>query len=161
MVFGLTPFTLFHVVLSLVGIVAGFVALRGWLESSLRPAWTAVFLVTTIATTLTGFLFPFAGFTPAIGVGLISAILLALAVFALYRRHLLARWRPIFIVTAIAALYLNSFVLIAQAFLKVPTLHALAPTGTEPAFAVAQGLLLLAFLALGYRATTRFRSLDA
>lgn len=91
MLFGLTPFTLFHVVLSLVGIGAGFVALRGWLESSLRSGWTAVFLVTTIATTLTGFLFPFAGFTPAIGVGLISAILLALAVFALYRRHLLAR----------------------------------------------------------------------
>lgn len=92
MIFGMTPFTLFHVILSLIGIAAGFVALQGWLHSDLRPAWTKVFLATTIATVVTGFLFPYAGFTPAIGVGIVSAFLLAGAVIALYGAHLAGWW---------------------------------------------------------------------
>jgi len=155
MIFGMSPFTLFHVVLSLVGIVAGFIALGGWLGGHLRSGWTAVFLATTIATVLTGFLFPFTVFTPAIGFGVISTVVLAVAVFALYRRHLVGRWRVTFLLTALAALYLNTFVLIVQAFQKVGPLNALAPTGSEPPFAVAQGLLLLGFIAAGYRLTRR------
>jgi hypothetical protein len=155
MIFGMSPFTLFHVVLSLVGIVAGFIALGGWLGGHLRSGWTAVFLAATIATVLTGFLFPFTVFTPAIGFGVISTVVLAVAVFALYRRHLVGRWRVTFLLTALAALYLNTFVLIVQAFQKVGPLNALAPTGSEPPFAVAQGLLLLGFIAAGYRLTRR------
>lgn len=151
MVFGMTPFTLFHVVLSLIGIVAGFVALAGWLGGQLRAGWTAVFLAATIATSLTGFLFPFSAFTPAIGFGILSMVVLAVAVVALYRRNLAGRWRPAFFVSAAIALYLNTFVLIVQAFQKVGPLNALAPTGTEAPFAVAQGLLLVAFLFFGYR----------
>ncbi len=155
MIFGMSPFTLFHVVLSLIGIVAGFVALGGWLAGHLRSGWTAVFLATTIATVLTGFLFPFTAFTPAIGFGVISTAVLAVAVFALYRRHLVGRWRVTFLLAALAALYLNTFVLIVQAFQKVGPLNALAPTGSEPPFAVAQGLLLIGFVAAGYRLTRR------
>lgn len=155
MVFGMSPFTLFHVVLSLIGIVAGFVALGGWLGGHLRSGWTAVFMATTIATVLTGFLFPITAFTPAIGFGIISTVVLAVAVFALYRQHLVGRWRMTFLLTALVALYLNTFVLIVQAFQKVGPLNALAPTGTEPPFAVAQGLLLLGFIAAGYWLTRR------
>ena len=155
MIFGMTPFTLFHVILSLIGIISGFIALGAWLNGRLRSGWTAVFLTTTIATTLTGFLFPFNGFTPAIGFGIISAVFLAVAVFALYRRHLAGRWRLAFLLSSAVALYLNTFVLIVQAFQKVGPLNALAPTGTEAPFAVAQGLLLLAFIIFGYRLTRR------
>ncbi len=155
MIFGMPPFTLFHVILSLVGIVAGFIALQGWLTGRLRSGWTAVFLVSTIATSLTGFLFPFTGFTPAIGFGIVSMVVLAVAVVALYRRHLAGRWRLAFLLSSAIALYLNTFVLIAQAFQKIGPLNALAPTGSEAPFAVAQGLLLLAFIVFGYRLTRR------
>jgi hypothetical protein len=155
MILGMTPFTLFHVILSLIGIVAGFIGLKAWLTGRLRPGWTAIFLVTTIATTLTGFLFPFTVFTPAIGFGIISAVFLAVAVFALYRRHLAGRWRLAFLLSAAVALYLNTFVLIVQAFQKIGPLNAFAPTGTEAPFAVAQGLLLLAFILFGYRLSRR------
>jgi hypothetical protein len=161
MVFGMTPFTLFHVILSLIGIVAGFVALAGWLGGQLRSGWTAVFLAATIATSLTGFLFPFSVFTPAIGFGILSMVVLAVAVVALYRRNLAGRWRLAFLLSSAIALYLNTFVLIVQAFQKVGPLNALAPTGTEPPFAVAQGLLLLAFLIFGYRLTRRSTALAA
>lgn len=159
MIFGMSPFTLFHVILSLIGIVAGFVALAGWLGGHLRSGWTAVFLATTIATVLTGFLFPFTVFTPAIGFGIISTPVLAIAAFALYGRQLAGRWRVTFLLTALAALYLNTFVLIVQAFLKVGPLNALAPTGTEPPFAVAQGLLLIGVIMAGYRLTRRTQPL--
>lgn len=155
MIFGMSPFTVFHVVLSLIGIAAGFIALGGWLRGHLRSGWTVVFLVTTIATVLTGFVFPFTVVTPAIVFGIISTVVLAIAVFALYRQHLLGRWRLAFLLSALFALYLNTFVLIVQAFQKVGPLNALAPTGTEPPFAVAQILLLVVFIALGYRLLRR------
>jgi hypothetical protein len=161
MVFGMTPFTLFHVILSLIGIVAGFVALAGWLGGQLRSGWTAVFLAATIATSLTGFLFPFSVFTPAIGFGILSMVVLAVAVVALYRRNLTGRWRLAFLLSSAIALYLNTFVLIVQAFQKVGPLNALAPTGTEAPFAVAQVLLLLAFVIFGYRLTRRSTVLAA
>jgi hypothetical protein len=161
MIFGMTPFTLFHVILSLIGIVAGFVALAGWLGGQLRSGWTAVFLAATIATSLTGFLFPFSVFTPAIGFGILSMVVLAVAVVALYRRNLAGRWRLAFLLSSAIALYLNTFVLIVQAFQKVGPLNALAPTGTEAPFAVAQALLLLAFLIFGYRLTRRSTVLAA
>ena len=156
MIFGMTPFTLFHVLLSLVGIATGLVVLRGWLRSSRMSRWTSAFLISTLATVLTGFLFPFTGFTPAIGVGVIVTVTLVAAIVALYRFHLAGRWRVVFVVCSTISLYFNVFVLVAQAFAKVPALNALAPTGSEPPFAAAQGLVLLAFLAAGYLAVTRF-----
>lgn len=158
MIFGLTPFTLFHVILSLIGIAAGFVALQGWLHSELRSRWTAVFLASTIATVVTGFLFPFSGFTPAIGVGIITSVLLLGAVVSLYGRHLVGRWRALFMFCSVASLYFNVFVLIVQAFLKVDTLNALAPNGNEPPFVAIQGIVLVAFIGLGYLAVSRART---
>lgn len=158
MIFGLTPFTLFHVILSLIGIAAGFVALQGWLHSELRSRWTAVFLASTITTVVTGFLFAFSGFTPAIGVGVITSVLLLGAVVALYGGHLAGRWRAIFLICSVASLYFNVFVLVVQAFLKVDALNALAPNGNEPPFVAAQGVVLVAFLAFGYLAVSRSRT---
>lgn len=153
----MTAFTLFHVALSLVGILAGFVAAFGWLASRTRPGWTAVFLWTTLATTVSGFLFPFHGFTPAIGFGLLSLPVLGAAFYALHARKLAGPWRWIYVVNALFALYLNFFVLIVQSFLKIPALHALAPTQKEPPFAVAQGAALLFFAVLGFAAVKKFR----
>jgi len=156
MVFGMTPFTFFHVLLSLVGIVTGLVVLYGWLHSDRMSRWTAAFLFSTLATTITGFLFPFHGMTPAIVVGILSTDILIVAIVALYRSHLAGRWRAIFVICSAVALYLNVLVLVAQAFQKVPALNALAPTGSEPPFAVVQGIVLLAFLLAGYLAVNRF-----
>ncbi|MCI4566651.1 hypothetical protein [Lysobacter sp. CFH 32150] len=157
MLSGMTPFTLFHVALSLVGIVAGLVVVKGLLQSQRLPGWTAAFLSTTLATTVTGFLFPFHGFTPALGVGVVSAAVLALTLIALYERHLAGSWRWIYVVGAVVSLYLNVFVLIVQSFTKVPALHVLAPTQQEPPFAIVQGVVLLLFVALGVLAVRRFR----
>lgn len=154
---GMTPFTLFHVALSLVGIVAGLAVMKGLLQSQRLPGWTAVFLSATLATTATGFLFPFHGFTPALGVGVVSAAVLALTLVALYERHLAGAWRRVYVVGAVVSLYLNVFVLVVQAFTKVPTLHVLAPTQQEPPFAIVQGVVLLLFVALGVLSVRRFR----
>lgn len=156
MLFGMTPFTLFHVLLSLIGIVTGFVVLYGWFHADRMSRWTAAFLFSTLATTVTGFFFPFNGITPAITVGILSTVILIVAIAALYRSHLAGRWRAIFVICSAVALYLNVFVLVVQAFQKVPALHALAPTGSEPPFAIVQGIVLLAFLAAGYLAVNRF-----
>lgn len=156
MIFGMTPFTLFHVVLSLIGIVTGLVMLYGWLHGRRMSGWTAMFLVSTVATVLTGFLFPFSVFTPAIGVGILTTALLAVALVALYVYHLSGRWRTVFVVCSVASLYLNVFVLVVQAFLKVPALNALAPNGNEPPFAIVQAVVLLAFVAAGYRTLYRY-----
>lgn len=158
MVLGLSieNFTLLHVVLSLIGIASGILALAGMLRSA-APGWiTHLFLATTALTTITGFLFPISTFTPALGVGTVSSVLLLAAFLSLYGRHLAGDWRWIYVMTAVAALYLNIFVLIVQAFQKVPALVALAPTQSEPPFVVAQAALLIAFLWLGWRAVTRF-----
>jgi hypothetical protein len=149
-------FVVLHTGLSLVGIVAGLVALFGLFKSNALNGWTLVFLATTIATTLTGFLFPFRGFTPAIGTGIVSALVLAPTVLARYTFSLAGPWRWIYVVGAVFSLYLNCFVLVVQAFLKVPALHELAPQGTEPAFVLTQGLVLVLFVIAGFVAVRRF-----
>jgi hypothetical protein len=146
----------FHVAISLIGILSGLVVLYGLMSGSLSGVWTAVFLSTTILTSLSGFpLEPF-GFDPPRAVGVISLVLLALAVAAYYAFHLAGAWRWIFVGSAVAAIYLNVFVLVAQAFMKLPALKALAPTQSEPPFVVSQAVVLLAFIALGVWAVIKF-----
>jgi hypothetical protein len=146
-----------HVALSLVGLATGFVVIWGMLKALPLDRWTVVFLATTLLTSLTGFLFPIHAFTPGIGLGLISLPLLGLAMFARYGRHLFGPWRKIYVITAIVAQYLNFVVLIVQSFTKIPALHDLAPTQTEPPFAIAQSVALVAFVVLGILAAMRFR----
>jgi len=154
----LSAFTVFHVALSLIGIASGFVVLYGLLQAKQSAGWTKLFLTTTIATSVTGFFFPFHGFTPADGVGIVSLIVLALAVLALYRFGLAGGWRRTYVITCVIALYLNFFVLIVQSFQKIPALNALAPTQSEAPFQITQLVALLAFIALGIRAAMKFRA---
>lgn len=151
MILGLSmpAFIALHVAISLVGIVAGLVALVTQAKGRFLPQAQALFLVTTLLTSLTGFLFPFRGFTPAIGVGIVSTLALIGAFVALYGFKLRGRARVAYAASATAALWLNLFVLVVQGFLKVPALNTLAPTGTEPPFLAAQGLLLIVMLILG------------
>jgi hypothetical protein len=141
----------------LIGILSGLVVMFGLLSSTRLNGWTALFLLSTVATSVTGFFFPFHGFTPAIAVGIISLVLLGAAIFARYSRGLVGAWRWIYVVTAMISLYLNVFVLIVQLFQKVPALKALAPTQTEPPFAIAQLVTLVAFFALTIAAALKFR----
>jgi hypothetical protein len=150
-------FAILHVAISLVGIVSGLIVLAGMLRARSLQGWTALFLVTTILTSVTGFMFPINGLTPAIIVGLISIVILAIALMALYLKQLRGAWRWIYVVTALMALYFNVFVLIVQAFQKVPVLQKLAPTQSEPPFQIAQGVTLVAFLVLGTLAARKFR----
>lgn len=152
----LETFTLAHVIISLLGIASGLVVLFGWLARKQLNAWTAIFLTSTVATSVTGYFFPFHKVTPAVVVGAISLLLLAVAIFALYVRHLAGAWRAIYVVTAATALYFNVFVLIVQSFMKVTALHALAPTQSEPPFAVAQGVAFVLFVIAGVAAVKRF-----
>src|SRR5712692_2177778 len=158
MIFGLTTFTLVHVVLSLVGIGSGFVIVFGLLTAKLLDGWTALFLASTVLTSVTGFLFPFHRFLPSHGVGIVSLIVLALAIFARYARNLAGAWRRTYAITSVIALYLNVFVLIAQLFMKVPALKAMAPTQSEPPFLVAQLVVMALFVVIGIFAAIRFRS---
>jgi hypothetical protein len=144
------------VVLSLLGIGGGFVVLYGLLSSQRFEAWTKLFLATTVATTVTGFLFPFHGVQPAHVVGIVSLIALTIAVLARYRFHLAGSWRRGYVITATMALYLNVFVLIVQLFQKVPALRALAPTQTESPFQIVQLTILVIFVALTFRAAIGF-----
>jgi hypothetical protein len=153
----LETFTLVHVLISLVGIGAGFGVLFGLLHSVPSGGWTTLFLASTVLTSVTGFLFPFTAFLPSHGVAAISVVLLAIALFALYGRRLEDAWRWIYVVTAVVSLYLNVFVLVVQLFLRVPALKTLAPNGSEPPFAIAQGIVLLIFAALTIAAAIRFR----
>jgi hypothetical protein len=150
-------FTQIHVAISLIAIIAGLVVMFGLLTRKRLDRWTALFLSTTVLTSVTGFFFPFHGLTPAITVGIISMLVLAVAVFARYARHLISPWRGIYVITAMLALYLNVFVLIVQSFQKVPFLRALAPTQTEPPFLVAQVVVLVLFVVLSIAAAIRFR----
>jgi len=153
----MTTFTLIHVAISLVGIFTGLGVVWGLLVGEKFSALTAVFLTFTAATSLTGFCyFPFLGFTPGQAFGILSMILLVLAVYSLSVRQLSGVWCRVYVITAIAALYLNVFVLILQTFQKVPALKALAPTGTESPFAITQGIVLLIFIGLGIRSALRF-----
>ena len=139
----LTPFTLFHVALSLIGIVAGLVILLGWLSGRSLKDWTWTFLIATITTSVTGFFFPFKGVTPGIVLGIVSLVVLAIALVA-YRRH----WTRTFIATCAAAQFFNVLVFIVQAFQKLSPLHMFAPKGTEPIVAACQLLALLFFIIL-------------
>jgi hypothetical protein len=149
-------FTELHVLISLIGIVSGFVVVFAMLNSNRLPGMTAIFLFTTVATSVTGFMFHFTSFGPPEIVGAISLVVLSVALLALYYYRLAGVWRSIYAATAVFALYLNSFVGVVQAFQKIAFLHALAPTQKEPPFTAAQGVLLLVFLALGVAATKKF-----
>lgn len=155
----LATFTLVHVIISLVAIVTGIIVMFGMIESKRMPGLTAIFLIFTIATSVTGFLFPFTTLLPSHITGIISLVLLAIALLALYGLTLSGAWRWIYAVTALLSLYLNVFVLIIQGFLKVDALKALAPTQTEPAFLIAQGGCLVLFVIFIYGAVRRFRPL--
>jgi hypothetical protein len=149
-------FTQLHTGISLIAIVTGLIALAGMLRGS-SPGWiTHVFLVTTALTTITGFLFPISVFTPALGTGIVSTALLIPAFAGLYAFHLAGAWRWIYATTAIAALWLNCFVLVVQSFQKIPALFELAPTQSEPPFLIAQSVVLVAFIVAGYLAVKRF-----
>ncbi|WP_026595584.1 hypothetical protein [Methyloferula stellata] len=152
----LSAFTTFHVVLSLIGIASGLIVLAAMIDNKRAPAWTALFLVTTIATSVTGFLFPFKTFDPALVVGTISLVLLVIAVLSLYALRLAGIWRPVYVVAAVMALYLNAFVGVVQSFQKLAFLKPLAPTQSEPPFAIAQGAVLILFVLLGFLALRRF-----
>lgn len=153
----LSAFTTLHVIISLLAIVAGLVALLAFARGHWLANTTHLFLWTTLATTVTGFLFPFNGFTPAIGVGIISMVVLAAAFWALYGAKLHGAARTTYAITAVIGLYFNLFVLVVQGFLKLPALHALAPQGNEPPFAAAQGVMLIGCLALGFFCVRRAR----
>jgi hypothetical protein len=157
MILGMSTLTFVRVVLSLIGIFAGFFVVLGLLTSKRLDGWTALFLASTVATSVTGFFFPFHGITPADVFGILSLIALPVAMFARYGRNLAGGWRRTYVVTAMIALYLNVFVLIAQLFDKVPALKALAPTKSEPRFKVTQLVVLVLFVALTIAAAIRFR----
>jgi len=153
---GLAVFTLFHVALSLVGILTGFLVVFGLIYRKQSKSWTMTFLVTTAATSLTGFLFPFHKFLPSHAIGIVSLLVLAATIPALYVFRLAGAWRRVYVIGAVLSLYLNVFVLIAQFFMKIPALKALAPTQSEPPFLGTQVVVMLIFIVLGVLATKRF-----
>lgn len=150
-------FTLVHVIISVIGLIAGVVVLGQMLGDGYSKMWTGLFLAATVLTSATGFLFHSKGFGPPHVVGAISLIVLLAAILALYVRKLQGAWRGIYVVTAVLALYLNAFVAVVQAFDKAPALHALAPKGNEPPFGAAQLVVLIFFAIMGYFAFRRFR----
>lgn len=154
----LIGFTIFHVVLSLVGIGSGLVVVYGLLTSKRLDGWTALFLTTTAATSVTGFFFPVHQFLPSHGVGILSLGLLTLSILGRYRFDLAGGWRRTYVITAVTALYLNVFVLIVQLFMKVPELKALAPTQSEPPLQVTQLIALVVFVALAVLAALKFHA---
>ncbi len=162
MILGLSTstYTLIHVLISLAGIVSGLAVVFGMLAGKWLNGTNVVFLVTTIATSVTGFGFPIHEIGPPHILGALSLIVLAIALVARYRHHLAGRARKVYAISAIVALYFNVFVLVVQAFQKVASLHALAPTQKEPPFAIAQGAVLLLFIILGVMSTKRFRTLE-
>ena len=150
-------FTLLHTIITLVAIGSGMIVVGGMFASHKLAGTTALFLFTTALTSVTGFLFPIRGFTPALGVGILACAILVVALFALYKEHLIGAWRWIYVITAIVSLYLNVFVLVAQSFMKVSVLNALAPTQSEPPFALVQLVVLALFVTLTAVAAIRFR----
>jgi hypothetical protein len=155
----LATFTLVHVVISLIAIVAGLIVMYGLLVSNRTPGLTGVFLVFTILTNATGFPFPFEGFKPSYAIAILSLVLLAIACIALYGMKLAGAWRWIYLVTAMLSLYFNVFVLVIQSFLKIPALTALAPGNppSGPVFAAVQGIVLLFFIYVIVRLVRRYR----
>jgi len=154
----LGAFTILHVIITLVAIGSGLVVVGGMFASHRLPVTTALFLLTTALTSVTGFLFPIHSLTPALRVGILACAILAVALFALYKEHLVGAWRWIYVITAVASLYLNVFVLVVQSFVKVPALTALAPTQSEPPFAITQAVVLAIFILIGLIAVIKFRA---
>jgi hypothetical protein len=150
-------FTLLLVSITLVAIGSGLIVVGGLFASHRLPFTTALFLLTTALTSVTGFLFPVHGLTPALGVGILACVVLAVALYALYKEHLVGAWRWIFVVTAVVSLCLNIFVLIVQSFVKVSALNALAPTQTEPPFTITQVVVLAIFVLIALIAAIKFR----
>lgn len=159
MILGLSTstFTLVHVVLSLVAILSGLFVLVGMLAANRRPGWTLLFLATTIATSVSGFFFPSDNFGPAHIVGVLSLVVLVVALATRYVSRLAGASRWIYVLAALLALYLNVFVAITQAFQKLAFLQALAPTQSEPPFLYTQGAVLAIFVVLGIIAAIRFQ----
>jgi hypothetical protein len=153
-----STFTLVHVLLSLAGIGSGLIVVYGMLTGKRLDGWTAIFLATTVLTSLTGYLFPVEHILPSHIVGAISLVVLAIAIVARYALHLAHAWRWIYVVSALLALYLNCFVAVVQSFLKVPALKALAPTQKEPPFLVAQLAVMVIFIVLGIFSVKRFHT---
>ena len=149
-------YTMIHTLLSLIAIFTGFVVLFGLLGSNRLDGWTKWFLITAVATTVTGFFFPFHGLTPAFKLGIISAIVLAITIYARYSRDLAGGWRWIYVIGAVISLYFNAFVLIVQSFEKIPALHAMAPTQTEQPFKLTQSIVLALFILLTIISGMRF-----
>ncbi len=156
--FDLPTFTLIHILISVLGIIAGLVVVGGFIAGAHLRGWTALFLATTILTSVTGFFFPFTSISPAHIVGAVSLVSLVVCLVALYPQKLQGRWRTTYVITAVAALYLNVFVLVVQLFAKTPALQQLAPTQQEPPFALTQALILGLFIWLGRVSLRGFRS---
>jgi hypothetical protein len=154
-------FTVLHTVISLIGIFTGLIVLFGMLGGRALHGWTGLFLLTTVLTSVTAFMFHSASFGPPQIVGVISLVALAIAIAARYFYHSAGAWRWIYVVSAVLSLYLNVFVGVAQSFDKIPALHALAPTATETPFKVAQLIVLVLFVVLGFRAVRRFHPLES
>lgn len=150
-------YTIIHTLISLIAIFTGIVVVFGMLAGAQLNGWTKWFLITAVATTVTGFFFPFHGFTPAIGLGIISLPFLALTIYARYPKRLGGAWRWIYAIGAVICLYFNLFVLVVQAFEKLPPLRAMAPTQTEPPFKLTQLVVLALFVVLAIAAAIRFR----
>ena len=150
-------YTIVHTLISLVAIFTGFVVLFGLLAGNRVDGWTKWFLITALATTVTGFFFPFHGMTPAIKLGIISSVVLVVTIYARYAKHLAGAWRWIYAVGAVLTLYFNVFVAIVQSFEKIPALNAMAPTQTEQPFQLTQLSVLGLFVVLGFVAAIRFR----
>jgi hypothetical protein len=152
----ISTFTTLHVVISLIAILSGLVVLWGLLTTNRPSSLTSLFLITTVLTTLTGFLFPITAFTPALGTGIVATVVLIFTLAALYIFRLRGPWRWIYAGGAVLSLYLNVFVLIVQSFQKIPAFNVHAPTGSEPPFTITQGIVLVAFILLGLLAVRRF-----
>lgn len=150
-------YTLIHVLISLVGIASGFVVLFGMIGGKRLDGMTALFLTTTVLTSVTGFGFPNDHITPGIKIGILSLVVLAIAILARYALHLAGPWRTTYVITAMIAQYFNVFVLVVQSFEKIPAVKALAPAQKEPPFAIAQGLVVVAFIVLTIFAVKGFR----
>lgn len=151
-------YTLLHVLISLAGIASGFVVFYGLLNARRLDGWTAFFLITTALTSISGFGFPFDHLLPSHIIGIISLVVLAAAIPARYLFHMERAWRTVYVIGSALALYFNVFVLVVQSFMKVPVLKALAPTQKEPPFAVAQLIVLAAFIWLTTLAIKKFRT---
>ena len=157
MTIALATLTIAHVLVSLIGLGSGFLVIWSLLKDKWLQRWNEVFLATTIATSASGFLFPTDQLTPGQIIGVLSLLVLAAAVFARYHQQLAGRWRTTYVISAVTAQYFNLFVFVVQLFLKVPVLKALAPTQTEPVFAITQLATLAAFIGVGLAAVVRFR----